>query len=92
MASTNTSSGRGSLTPSRDHRLALEAVADVGSTTSGTIYQRCCKRADGPVRNRTLRDWLLKLERYEQVEKRGPDHSPECEVREVVLQEFGTAV
>jgi len=77
---------------SRDQRLALEALADVGSATSGTIYERYCERSDDPARNRTLRDWLPKFERYELVTKTGPDHSPEYEVREVVLQELGITV
>jgi Cdc6-like AAA superfamily ATPase len=76
----------------RDQRLVLEAGADVGPATTGTVFDAYCERVESPKRKRTVRDWLSKFNRYGLVEKSGPEHLPEYEVRELVLKELGLVV
>ncbi|ELZ05719.1 Cdc6/Cdc18 family protein [Natrialba aegyptia] len=77
---------------SREQRLALECLADVGPATSGPIYECYNKRSASPVRDRTMRGWLPKFKKYELVTVSGPDYEPVYEVREVVIEELGVTV
>ncbi|WP_276256525.1 Cdc6/Cdc18 family protein [Halomontanus rarus] len=73
---------------SRQQRVALECLADVGPGTSSELYECYRERVDEPRTDRTVRGWLPKFEKYGLTTIDGPEYEPVYEVREAVLKEL----
>lgn len=71
---------------SREQRVFLETVADVGPSTSGSIYDAHCACVDDAKSKQAVRDWLSKMHHYGLVEYEGPANAREYRVAEHVLE------
>lgn len=74
---------------SRQQRVTLECLANVGPGTSSELYECYRDRVDETRTDRTVRGWLPKFEKYGLITIDGPDYEPVYEVREAVLEELG---
>ncbi|USZ73736.1 Cdc6/Cdc18 family protein [Natronosalvus halobius] len=77
---------------SRQQRIGLEAIGEVGPATSTPLHECYEKRSDDPVGKQAFRKWLPKFAEYELIEKHEKKVAPEYEIREIVLEELGAQV